>query len=145
MGAGGGEINCTCVLSRMSNLFSFSGRSAPPPRAVRAFSKSRLSRLVPFSFLGASVIVLDVVVVLGASMLTGIAYNLLSTGEIGPIETFFGVGALTALNFSAISAARGLYQPPAFTNLRETAERNLVYLAVSVLFAVTSGVFAKDQ
>ena len=138
MGGRGGEINHT-VLSVMSNLFSFSGRSAPTPRAVQAFSKSRLSRLVPFSFLGASVIVLDVVVVLGASMLTGIAYNLLSTGESGPIETFFGVGALTALNFSAISAARGLYQPPAFTNLRkQLSEISFIWLLVFFLLSLAA-------
>jgi Undecaprenyl-phosphate glucose phosphotransferase len=92
--------------------------------AFGQFSRQRTRGLLPFRAIGAIAVCSDLFLIIGLSVLTGIAYHLAVSSQIGEIETFFAVGALTAVNFSAILAARGAYQPENLANywkqLRET-------------------------
>src|SRR3974390_2102975 len=90
-------------------LVVMSDRSALKPiadsytAAFGQFSQQRARGLLPFRALGTIALCVDLILVIAVSVLTGIAYHL-AASQTGEIETFLGVGALTAVNFSAILA-----------------------------------------
>jgi Undecaprenyl-phosphate glucose phosphotransferase len=95
------------------------------PTAPRQSSRQRTRGLLPFRLIGRIVLCSDLVLIVSMSVLTGLAYHLAAISHVGPVETFFGVGALTAVNFAAVLAARGAYEPQYLANfwgqLRETS------------------------
>src|SRR5690242_18586038 len=105
----------------MSSLSSFLLHSAAQHAAS---SKKRLSRLIPFSLIGTAVACLDLTLILGTSLLTGVGYHLVlyNWKGHGDIATFFGVGALTAVNFTAILSAWGAYRPHHLASFRKQLE-----------------------
>jgi Undecaprenyl-phosphate glucose phosphotransferase len=115
-------------------------------------SKKRLSQLLPFSRVGSVVICCDVVLILATSLLTGISYHLAlglgfhlaSTNPIdhpGSVGTFFGVGALAAVNFSAILAANGSYRPQHLVSVRKQL-RDISVVWISALFLLSLVAFS---
>ena len=108
-----------------------------PFRAARS-PRNRARGLLPFHLVEAAAICSDGVLILAASVLTGIAYYLLAFDLVGPVEIFFGVGVLTFVNFSAILAARGAYRPQNLADFwRQLRETTVVWaLVFFVLLAV---------
>jgi Undecaprenyl-phosphate glucose phosphotransferase len=108
----------------MSDSSALKSAAVTHSAALGQFSQRQTRGLLPFRAIGAIALCSDLLLIVGVSILTGIAYNLAIASQIGEIETFFGVGALTAVIFSAILAARGGYQPEILANywkqLRET-------------------------
>ena len=106
-------------------------------RATQA-SKRRAWRVFPFYWVEAAVVCSDAILVAASSVLTGIAYYFAVFHRVGPVEVFLGVGVLSFVNFSAILAARGSYQPQNLTNFwRQFSETTVVwFLVFFVLLAV---------
>jgi Undecaprenyl-phosphate glucose phosphotransferase len=93
--------------------------AADPARAPHsARLTKRISRLVRFSVVGSIVRCFDVALIVATSMLTGIAFFLIQWGDCGPLDAFFGIGTLTAVNFSAILSACAGYRPQKLANFR---------------------------
>ena len=90
------------------------------------YSRQRTRGLLAFRSIGSITLCSDVVIIVGASLLSGMLYHLVAFSQFGAVEIFFGVGALTAVNFSAIMAARGAYKPETlgavWKQVRETSE-----------------------
>ena len=98
-----------------------------PERTARKKARGRL----PFHLIEGMAVGSDVLLILAASMLTGIAYHLAAFGQVGPVETFLGIGALASINFSAILAARGAYRPKSLASFRkQVQETTTVWLLV---------------
>src|SRR5258708_3977169 len=100
--------------------------------------QNRVRGVLPYFLIEVLAIGSDAVLILTASVLTGIVYNLLAFDRIGPVEEFVGIGFLSFVNFSAILAARAAYRPQNLANFwRQMRETTAVWLFVSfVLLAV---------
>jgi len=95
--------------------------------------------LLPFHLIGGAVLCSDLALIVGTSVLTGIIYHLTVLASDGPVETFLGVGALTAVNLSAILAARGAYQPQNLVNFRkQLRETTIVWLFAFFLLSMVA-------
>ena len=95
----------------------------------RQSSRLRTPGLLPFRLIGRIVLCSDLVLIVSMSVLTGGAYHLLAISAVGPVETFFGVGVLTAVNFVAVLAARSAYEPQYLANFwRQLRETSTVWL-----------------
>ena len=106
--------------------------SAVPQRPPRR----RWSRLIPFSALPAAGICSDCLLIIGTSLLAGIAYHFLSVDGFGPVYEFLGVGVLTAALFTALLAARGDYQPRELMNWqRQVRQISTVWLFTFLLLS----------
>jgi undecaprenyl-phosphate galactose phosphotransferase/putative colanic acid biosynthesis UDP-glucose lipid carrier transferase len=83
------------------------GSYTPSPTDIRWQSARRFPasiRLVePLVFAA------DLILIVGTSFVSGIAYHLIALGRYGNIETYLGVGILVCGNFSTILLARGAY------------------------------------
>jgi Undecaprenyl-phosphate glucose phosphotransferase len=104
-------------------MSEFSGFVSSTAAKDSAISRTRstnqsLSRLIPFYLIGSVVKCLDVVLIVAASVLTGIAYHLVCWGSYGPVEIFLGIGALIAVNCSAMLSASGTYRPHHLADVR---------------------------
>ncbi len=75
------------------------------------YSSERARGLLAFRSIGPIALCADVIIIVGTSVLSGMIYHLIVFSNFGAIETFLGVGALAAVNFSAIMAAFGSYRP----------------------------------
>jgi Undecaprenyl-phosphate glucose phosphotransferase len=97
------------------------------------------SRLIPFSAVRRIVLGFDVLIIVLASLLAGLAYHFLAFGQTGEISTYIAVGLLIASNFVGISAARGNYGHEHLLNLRrQSKEVTLTWILVCLLLiAVT--------
>ena len=70
----------------------------------------------------------------GASVIVDIAYHSIFHGHQGNVNTFFALGLLVFVNFSAISAARGNYRPNQLIALfRQCKEVTLAWLGVCLI------------
>ncbi len=95
--------------------------------------------LVPFRWIEGIALCADVVLVVSASILSGVAYQLAFWNTVGPVETFLGVGILAGVNFSAILAARGDYRPQNLANfLRQARETTITWLFVFFIFSAAA-------
>ena len=102
------------------------------------YSRQRTRGLLAFRSIGPIALCSDVVIIVGASLLSGMLYHFVVFSQFGAVEIFFGVGALTAVNFSAIMAACGAYKPEtlgeAWKQVRETSKAWLfVFFVLSVM------------
>ena len=126
-------------MSNLSGLVGRDGLGSPRSPRLQNLPKRRLSRLVPFSLIAAAVISLDCALILGTSFLAGICYHLVTIDALGPINTFLGVGALTAVNFAALLAARGAYQPHTLIDFsRQLREVSIVWLFTLLLLSLVA-------
>ena len=98
-------------------LLSSTAGSAAAPRGLSIHRQ--LVRKVPFSVIGHLVRFSDIALIVLVSVLTGIFYYLAYWGDCGAVEVFFGIGALTAVNFSALLSARGSYRPQYLADVRK--------------------------
>jgi Undecaprenyl-phosphate glucose phosphotransferase len=94
---------------------------------------------LPFRLVEPTVILVEFLLVILASLLSGIGYHLVFLGSIGNIGTFVSVGVLVFVNFSAISAARGNYRPNSFLNLsRQVREVTLGWIFVCFILLLVA-------
>jgi Undecaprenyl-phosphate glucose phosphotransferase len=77
--------------------------------------------LLPFKVVEPTVVLVEFLVVMLASLLSGIGYHLIFFESVGDIGTFLSVGLLVFVNVSAISAARGDYRPNSLLNFSRQA------------------------
>ena len=110
----------------MSERVALKSLAATYSSTFGRYSRQRTRGLLAFRSIGPITLCSDVVIIVGASLLSGMLYHLVVFSQFGAVEIFFGVGALTAVNFSAIMAARGAYKPEtlgeAWKQVRETSE-----------------------
>jgi len=107
--------------------------------AFGQFSRPRARVRLPFRALSTIASSSDLILILVLSLLTGSAYRLAAFSEVGEIGTLFGVGALTAVNFVAILAARGGYQPEALANFgKQLRETTTVWVLVFFLLSLVA-------
>jgi hypothetical protein len=121
----------------------------PAPAYDRAKAASRLGPILPanlrFYLIEVAVICSDAVLILTASVLTGVLYHFAFLDSVGTMTAFVSVGTLTFVIFSAILTARANYRLEALTNfwkqVRETTATWLfvffVLLAVAFSFKVS--------
>jgi Undecaprenyl-phosphate glucose phosphotransferase len=97
-----------------------------------AQSSSRRTRaLLPFHWIEGVTICCDVVLLVSTSVLSGIAYHLVFWDQIGPINTFLGIGTLVGVNMPLVLAAREDYRPQNLANFRrQVRETTLSWLCV---------------
>jgi Undecaprenyl-phosphate glucose phosphotransferase len=121
-------------MSDRSALKSIAGTSA-----FGQFSRQGTRVLLPFRALSTIAACFDLILIVAVSLLAGMAYHLAVFSRMGEIETFFGVGALTAVNFSAILAARGAYQPEHLGNIgKQLRETTNAWLLVFFLLSLVA-------
>lgn len=71
---------------------------------------------VPFHLIESVVPCAEFVLVVGTSVVAGVAYHAFTGSHGGNIVAFLGIGALVFINFFAIGAFRGNYKPQALTD-----------------------------
>jgi Undecaprenyl-phosphate glucose phosphotransferase len=91
----------------------------------------RIAQLVRFSVIGSVVRCFDVALIVATSMLTGTVFFIVQWGDCGPLDVIFGIGTLTAVNFSAILSARTGYRPEKLANYR----RQMIDVSAVWIFA----------
>jgi FlaA1/EpsC-like NDP-sugar epimerase len=65
---------------------------------------------LPYHLVEPTVIAIDMLIVIIASVITGIAYNWIFLGQVPALQTYAAIGLLASTNLSAILAARGDYR-----------------------------------
>ena len=114
-----------------SSLQFHSGRLDSTSVRIAQAPQNKTRGLLPFHLIEAAAICSDAVLILTASVLTGIVYYLAAFGRVGPVEIFLGVGVLTFVNFSAILAARAAYRPQNLANFwKQVRETTTTWLFV---------------
>lgn len=99
----------------------------------------RARRFLPFDMIEKAVLGSDLVLVLVASVLTGITYHLLFLNKFGVVETFLSTGGVAAVNFSAILAARGDYRPQNLADFwKQARETTSVWVFVFLLLSAAA-------
>ena len=99
----------------------------------------RQRRLLPFYLIEGAAVCSDAILILTTSTLTGIAYHLALFGHAGSVGTFFGIGILTFVNFSAILMARTAYRPQHLANFwRQARDTTAVWLLVFFVLAAVA-------
>jgi len=92
---------------------------------------SRAHGLLRYSYVEGLAVFFDLIIIIASSVLTGVLYHLAIINAVGDVETFLGIGGLTAVNFSAILAARGAYRPQVLANFwKQGRETTTVWLLV---------------
>jgi undecaprenyl-phosphate galactose phosphotransferase/putative colanic acid biosynthesis UDP-glucose lipid carrier transferase len=102
--------------------------------------------VLPYFLIEVLAIGSDAVLILTASVLTGILYNLLAFDRIGPVEEFIGIGFLNFVIFSAILAARAAYRPQNLANLwKQLRETTAVWLFVFFVLLAVAFLFKASE
>lgn len=94
-----------------------------------------------FYFQNVSIIaaVVDCLLIVGSSVAAGVGYHLATTGEVGDVQSFAGIGANSALLFVLFAKSRGMYRP---TSLRLSWHvRSVILCWSAVLLSVTALLF----
>lgn len=84
-------------------------------------SERRPLGILPFYLIESLGVFSDFVLIVSASVITGISYHILFLGLSPRISTFLGVGTLAYVIFSAILSSRGAYRPQSLAYFREQA------------------------
>jgi Undecaprenyl-phosphate glucose phosphotransferase len=79
------------------------------------------SGFLPFYLIETLAVGVDLILILGLSVLTGAAYYFAFSDLAPPIETLIAVGALSGVLFTAITASRGAYRPQDLANFDKQA------------------------
>lgn len=107
--------------------------------ALGRSSRPRTQGLLAFHSITPLALCSDVVIIVGVSVLSGMLYHIAVFSNFGPVETFFGVGALTAVNFTAIMAALGAYKPDALSTVwNQVRDTSKVWLFAFFLLSVVA-------
>jgi undecaprenyl-phosphate galactose phosphotransferase/putative colanic acid biosynthesis UDP-glucose lipid carrier transferase len=98
---------------------------------------------VPLTLLKPLIIVADVVLIIGLSVLTSLAYHALALNEFGDTSKSIGVGLLFAANFVAVQAARGEYDINSLTDKGRQIREAAVIWCMVFLVVLAIGFFLK--
>lgn len=100
----------------------------------------RISRslALPFYLIEPAVITTDVLLIIAASVASGIGYHWLFLGRVPNAVPYIAIGALAAFNFSAIEFASGAYRVTSLLDGRR--ESRHVVLTLCAVFLVLLGV-----
>jgi len=105
---------------------------------AKAISTAPASWRIPFWSVEPLVCALDCIIIVGSSILSGVAYHRWMLGGGGEFETSLAVGLLVAVNFTTILVSRGSYKPLNLISLqgriKETAA--IWFIVFSLLLAV---------
>jgi undecaprenyl-phosphate galactose phosphotransferase/putative colanic acid biosynthesis UDP-glucose lipid carrier transferase len=94
---------------------------------------------------GPTVLIADMIVLLGVSVISGLVYNLIFFGSAWGTETHLAIGLLACVNTSAVLAARGDYAPSNLINFRRQVRDILAIwsgaflLLLGVVFSMKAG------
>jgi Undecaprenyl-phosphate glucose phosphotransferase len=102
---------------------------------------ARPSHRLPFQFVELAALLGDLIVILLASIVSGVGYQLLALDNLGSAETYAALGALVFANFFALTSAQQNYRP---TNLINTG-RQFRYVTLNwlfIFFVLTAVAFA---
>jgi Undecaprenyl-phosphate glucose phosphotransferase len=101
----------------------------PPP--APQLQTSGAHGVLRYSYVEGLAVFFDLIMIVASSVLTGILYHLAVFRAVGQVETFLGIGGLTAVNFSAILAAHGAYRPQELADFwKQARETTTVWLLV---------------
>ena len=95
---------------------------------------------VPYHLVEPTVIAVDMLIIIVASVLTGLAYNWFFLGHIPAAGTYAAIGLLTSTNFCAVLAARGAYRVINLVNFYRQA-REVTFFWSGVFLVLISVVF----
>jgi Undecaprenyl-phosphate glucose phosphotransferase len=105
---------------------------------TEAISTAPASWRIPFWSVEPLVCAFDFIIIVGSSILSGVAYHRWMLGGAGDLETSLAVGLLVAVNFTTILVSRGSYKPINLISLlgriKETAA--IWFIVFSLLLAV---------
>ena len=96
--------------------------------------------MLPVKLVEPAVFTADVVFVVGASVLGGLAYSWSFLGNVGDLQLFFGIGVLIAVYCSSFLAARGCYRIKSLIHFRRQL-REITAAWLSVFFILMSVAF----
>ncbi|MDO8878751.1 MAG: sugar transferase, partial [Pseudolabrys sp.] len=102
----------------------------PPPMRGEATQPAARTRRMPFHLIELGALLGDLIVILGAAVVSGIGYQTLVLEATADADTFLAVGALVFANFFALTSAQQNYRP---TNLINTG-RQFRYVTMNWLF-----------
>jgi Undecaprenyl-phosphate glucose phosphotransferase len=112
---------------------------ADPSPLWKQSLNERARRFLPFDMIEKAVLCSDFVLILVASVLTGITYHLLFLNKFGAVETFLSTGGVAAVNFSAILAAREDYRPQNLADFwRQARETTSIWVFVFLLLSAAA-------
>ena len=112
---------------------------------AEASSLAPASWRIPFWSVEPLVCAIDCLIIVGSSILSGVAYHQWMLGSGGDLETSLAVGLLVAANFTTILVSRGSYKPLNLISLqgriKETAAIWLVVfsLLLAIVFSLKVG------
>jgi Undecaprenyl-phosphate glucose phosphotransferase len=122
--------------SETANRPFITGSAVPTPRLG---PQTRSEHRIPFKAIGTAALCLDVTLIVGASVVTGVVHHLISFQQVGSVESFFGVGALTATLFAAVAMARGVYDPHAMMEFsKQLGETTKVWLLTMLVLSLSA-------
>jgi Undecaprenyl-phosphate glucose phosphotransferase len=123
-----------------------SSNTDSPALVAAPFKRNNALGLIPFYLIGGGVIFSDAVLIIIASLLTGIVYHFAFRGWVGPLDLFLGIGALTFVNFSAVLAARSDYRPQNLANFwRQARDTTAVWLFVFLVLSAVAFSFKVSE
>jgi undecaprenyl-phosphate galactose phosphotransferase/putative colanic acid biosynthesis UDP-glucose lipid carrier transferase len=122
-------------------MTEFASPTVPEIASAREFlATAAPSRLVSFRAVGLIVGFLDILAIIGSSVVAGVLYHLVALDSTGSLGTFIGVGLNSAALFVLLTASRGLYQLPALLQL-DRQFRAITLGWIIVALAITSLLF----
>lgn len=112
---------------------------------LKVVSRLPRSLALPFYLIEPAVLTIDVLLIIAASVASGIGYHWLFLGRVPGAVPYIAVGALAALNFSAIQFASGAYRVPSLLSCRREVGNAVVawctvfLVLLSVAFSLKIG------
>src|SRR5882724_2126717 len=73
-----------------------------------------------------AVLIADVVLIVAASLIGSFSYHWITSGDLGNVTAFAGLGLVVAINFVAIMAARRTYRLKSLTQFTRQARDTLI-------------------
>ena len=95
---------------------------------------------VPYHLVKPMVVAVDLFVVVGISVLSGIGYHFSVFGSVGGLQSYLAFGAITFTNVSAVLAARGDYRVINLVSFRHQV-RDLLIVWAGVFLLLLGAVF----
>lgn len=117
-------------MSSRPNINSEMAMADPPALHTHKTSSARLTHRVPFHLIELGTLLGDLVVILGAAVISGAGYQKLVLAANGEADTFLAVGALVFANFFALTSAQQNYRPTNLINIG----RQFRYVTMNWLF-----------
>src|SRR5262249_38518589 len=118
---------CRMAQATAPMLDSIMAGAGPAAAANRRFS-------LPYHLVGPTVFAIDLVLMVGTSVLSGVGYTWVVFGHIPSVNGFLATGVLAFSNFSAILAAGGDYKTQSLVSFGRQARSGIVaWTGISLL------------